>query len=118
MFAEIIIAGACSFFHLGANAAINPHAGPDYVACRWDYSAIAKEHGIKRNRVKAALKNAVAIVRNKRTGKTAKAKVADWGPARWTGRHADLSPRLMKTLNLSTDDMVEVRVKLMGGNND
>ena len=50
-FIDIVIIGACSFFHLSGNAAINPHA--------------------------------------------------------------DLSPRLMKRLNLKTDDMVKIHVKLL-----
>lgn len=113
MIAEILIVGACSFFNVSHNAAINPHPGVHYVACRWNYSAIAADLDIPRSQVKHSLKHAGVIVTNRRTGKSAVARIADWGPAAWTKRKADLSPRLMKTLNLKTDDIVDIRVKLM-----
>jgi len=71
-----------------------------YVACRWDYDVTPKEM--------LADKTLRARVTSKKTGKTAMAWPADWGPHVDTGRAADLSPGLMKTLGIETDDEVEV----------
>jgi len=75
---------------------LNPEV--NYLACRWDYGVHSKEE----------LREAWAAVRNPRTGAMAMARPVDWGPAVWTGRVADLSPALARTLALQTDDQVEV----------
>jgi len=69
-----------------------------YVACRWDYSKTPKEM--------LADKDNFALVR---AGKwRIFAWPADWGPHETTDRVADLSPGLLETLGLDTDDEVEV----------
>jgi len=70
-----------------------------YIACRWDYSITPK----------AMLQgDDVALVTSRRTGIAQTAFPADWGPNASTGRVADLSPALMRDLDLLTDDEVEV----------
>src|SRR5262245_38961053 len=69
-----------------------------YVACRWDYSQTPK------SMLAGPMRQ--AIVRAK--GKEFLAWPADWGPHEDTRRIADLSPALMKSLELTTDDEVEV----------
>ena len=71
-----------------------------YIACRWDYSVPEQS--------KTELLKHLAVVRNPRTGKEVRAWPADWGPADWTNRCCDLSPRVMEMLGLVTDDVVEV----------
>ena len=69
-----------------------------YVACRWDYAITPKEM--------LANKDNFALVR---AGKwRVLAWPADWGPHESTDRVADLSPGLLETLGLETDDEVEV----------
>src|SRR4029077_18214706 len=75
---------------------LNPYV--HYVACRWDYEQTPK----------AELLNRTATVRSIKTGITLKAFCADWGPHEDTGRVADLSPKLMEDLGITTDDEVEV----------
>ena len=70
----------------------------NYVACRWDYSKTPKP----------SLLDHVALVRSTKTGIALKAFCADWGPHQNTGRVADLSPGLMDSLGIETDDEVEV----------
>ena len=51
----------------------------------------------------------MAKVTAKKTGITRLAHPADWGPhEQETGRAADLSPALMESLGIGTDDIVEV----------
>ena len=50
----------------------------------------------------------MALVTNTRTGMAQTAFPADWGPNAATDRVADLSPALMRDLDLDTDDDVEV----------
>src|SRR5262245_26819721 len=70
-----------------------------YVACRWDYSRTPKEM--------LASKDYRALVRS--VGNEFLAWPADWGPHEEnTGRAADLSPALMRALEIETDDEVEV----------
>jgi N-acetylmuramoyl-L-alanine amidase len=71
-----------------------------YVACRWDYEATSK----------ASLLQARAKVKALKTGITMFAFPADWGPheEKTGGRVADLSPGLMESLGIDTDDEVEV----------
>lgn len=69
-----------------------------YIACRWDYSVTSKEDLLKLR----------ARVRAPKTGKSAIARPADWGPDEDTGRVADLSPGLLDYLGITTDDEVEV----------
>lgn len=69
-----------------------------YVACRWDYDKTPKEMLADRRNF--------ALVR---AGKwRILAWPADWGPHETTDRVADLSPGLLETLGLETDDEVEV----------
>jgi N-acetylmuramoyl-L-alanine amidase len=69
-----------------------------YVACRWDYAITPKEM--------LADKDNFALVR---AGKwRILAWPADWGPHETTDRIADLSPGLLDTLDIETDDEVEV----------
>jgi N-acetylmuramoyl-L-alanine amidase len=76
---------------------LNPYV--NYVACRWDYDVTPKP----------SLLEDVALVRNTTTGVALKAFPADWGPHEAkTGRVADLSPGLMDSLGVTTDDEVEV----------
>jgi hypothetical protein len=70
-----------------------------YVACRWDYDVTPKDV--------LASPSVQALVRAK--GREFYAWPADWGPhEEQTGRAADLSPALMKALDVTTDDEVEV----------
>lgn len=71
-----------------------------YIACRWDYDKTSKEMLRESKQV--------ALVRSKRTGVAMTAIPADWGPHGDTDRVADLSPALMRHLDLTTDDEVEV----------
>lgn len=75
---------------------LNPYV--HYVACRWDYAVTPK----------TMLKQGVALVKSPKTGITLKAFPADWGPHEDTDRVADLSPALMDSLGIKTDDEVEV----------
>lgn len=110
---NIIVIGACSWFTLTGAAAIDPHPPtPYYIACRWDYEDIAQELGVHRGEVKRTLRRCRATVTNPRNGKRLVASLADWGPARWTGRKVDMSKRLMKDLGLKTNDIVQVVVTL------
>lgn len=71
-----------------------------YVAVRWDYSKTPKSMLVGDQR---------ALVRSmKDPDKALLAWPADWGPNEATGRVADISPGLMESLGLTTDDEVEV----------
>ena len=75
--------------------------GVFYLACRWDYSVTSKEMLRESGKM--------ARVTAKKTGITRLCHPADWGPHEAeTGRAADLSPALMESLGISTDDIVEV----------
>jgi len=50
--------------------------------------------------------------KNPYTGKRARAKIVDWGPAEWTGRTYDLSKGLLDYLDLITDDNVQATLYL------
>ena len=72
-----------------------------YLACRWDYDVTPK----------TMLRDSgqMALVTAKKTGIARLAHPADWGPhEEQTGRAADLSPGLMESLDIGTDDVVEV----------
>jgi N-acetylmuramoyl-L-alanine amidase len=75
---------------------LNP--GIFFVACRWDYDTTPK--GMLAN------PSRLALVRAK--GKEFLAWPADWGPHEDTRRVADLSKGLMDSLELETDDEVEI----------
>lgn len=109
---EIVISGLCSMFQAGPGSAINPRPGPAYVACRWDYEDYAGQLGITEDQVKSRLAEAEVFVVNERTSIYCRAQIADWGPAEWTGRAADLSPEIMRLLSLETGDEVRVIVRL------
>lgn len=69
-----------------------------YIACRWDYDETPRE----------MLLEEMALVRSVDTGVVRFAFPADWGPNANTGRIADISPGLMESLGIDTDDEVEV----------
>lgn len=72
-----------------------------YIACRFDYSVTSKE--MLRDSMQ------MVLVTNPETGVQRLAHPADWGPhEEQTGRAADLSPALAKSLGVVTDDEVEV----------
>lgn len=73
-----------------------------YIACRWDYKTTPRAH----------LLATEVEVRNPVTGKSIKAQPADWGPADWTNRVADLSDFAAAQLGLKTNDVCEVIVPL------
>jgi N-acetylmuramoyl-L-alanine amidase len=72
--------------------------GVMYVACRWDYARTPK----------SMLADATRKALVRAGGKEFRAYPADWGPHEDTGRIADVSPALLKALDLQTDDDVEV----------
>jgi hypothetical protein len=76
-----------------------------YIACRWDYKTTPRKH----------LLGIEVEVRNPVTGKSIKARPADWGPAEWTNRVADLSDFAAGQLGLETNDICEVIVPLPAG---
>jgi hypothetical protein len=69
---------------------LNPNAR--YIAMRWDYSKFPPS------------KLAHMWVRVSANGITVLARPIDYGPARWTKRVADVSPRIMRDLNIDTDE--------------
>ena len=76
-----------------------------YIACRWDYSLTPK----------AFLRTAQVTVQDPTNGRSAQARVVDWGPNENTGRVADLSPGLARFLEIRTDDIVTVIVPTPAG---
>ncbi len=76
-----------------------------YIACRWDYSLTPK----------AFLRTAQITVQDPTNGRSAQARVVDWGPNEATGRIADLSPGLARFLAINTDDIVNVIVPTPAG---
>ena len=76
-----------------------------YIACRWDYSLTPK----------AFLRTAQVTVQDPTNGRSAQARVVDWGPHERTGRIADLSPGLARFLEIKTDDIVNVIVPTPAG---
>jgi hypothetical protein len=72
-----------------------------YIACRWDYDITPKKM--------LAESGEMVLVRAPSTGRELLAYPSDWGPhEEKTGRVADLSPWLMRSLDIETDDVVEV----------
>jgi|SRR5262252_1031073 len=69
-----------------------------YIATRWDYDQISKEK----------LLSTLVLIRAPKTGRVALCIPGDWGPHEDTGRIADISPGLMDSLGIETDDEVEV----------
>jgi hypothetical protein len=84
---------------------LNPDAR--YLACRWTYSVTPKSF------LKA--KTTQVKVTNSANNKSAMARPADWGPADFTERVADLSPGLATELGLDTNQFCRVEVPLPGG---
>ena len=76
-----------------------------YIACRWDYSLTPK----------AFLRTAQVTVQDPTNGRSAQARVVDWGPHERTGRIADISPGLARFLEINTDDIVNVIVPTPAG---
>ncbi len=79
---------------------LNPET--NYIACRWVYSQTPRSY----------LLGTLVQVTNPSNGKTELAKPIDWGPNQNTGRVADLSPGLARTLGLSTNDQCQVEITL------
>ena len=72
-----------------------------FVACRWVYEDTSKEM--------LGHSGQMAMVTNVKTGVQRLAHPADWGPHEAeTGRAADLSEALARSLNVQTDDLVRV----------
>jgi hypothetical protein len=71
-----------------------------YIAYRWPQLSI----------LRAPLQRAIVGLVNPSNGATQTARIVDWGPAKRTGRIADLSPGLASALGLRTDDVVRVTV--------
>jgi len=72
-----------------------------FLACRWDYDVTSKDM--------LANSGQMALVTNTKTGVARLAHPADWGPHEAeTGRAADLSEALARSLGVSTDDQVSV----------
>lgn len=84
---------------------LNPDAR--YLACRWTYAITPKSF------LKA--KTTQVKVTNPANNKSAMARPADWGPADFTARVADLSPGLAAELGLNTNNICRVDVPLPGG---
>ena len=109
--------GKCSWFKINKRAAINPRAN-NYVAMRWDYDSLAKKWGFvdydkktkkwktNKGKVKQQLRNCWVLIENPKTNNKIWGRPADWGPAKWTGRHIDLDPKIMKKINCKTDDIL------------
>ena len=75
--------------------------GVFYIACRWDYDVTSK--------VMLRDSGQMALVVARDSGIARLAHPADWGPhEEQTGRAADLSPALAESLEVTTDDVVEV----------
>jgi len=79
---------------------LNPEA--NYIACRWVYSQTPRSY----------LLGTLVQVTNPANGETALAKPIDWGPNQNTGRVADLSPGLARSLGLDTNDECQVEITL------
>jgi hypothetical protein len=71
-----------------------------YVACRWDYDQTPK--------TMLANPHNHCIIYAPATDISRIAWPADWGPAESTGRVADISPSLMESLGIETDDTIVV----------
>lgn len=84
----------------GVARRLNP--GYNYCAMRWDYSKTSRKY----------LRSIKVNVTSVRTGETVQVQPVDWGPNIDTGRIIDLSPAVLKTLNLQTNDIVRVTVPL------
>ena len=84
----------------GVARRLNPSAL--YCAMRWDYSKTSKSF-LRMNKV---------TVTSVRTGESVLAQPVDWGPNENTNRIIDLSPAILKTLQLNTNDVVRVTVSL------
>ncbi len=74
---------------------LNP--GALYCACRWQYDQTPK----------AVLRHSVMRINKVGSDKHVLARPVDFGPAEWTKRLIDVSPGVMKALDLKTDDEVE-----------
>jgi hypothetical protein len=70
-----------------------------YIACRWDYDETPKE---------MLAGSEMALVVARATGCRRLAWPADWGPHKDTNRVADVSPGLLASLGIETDDEVDV----------
>lgn len=71
-----------------------------YIAMRWDYDEISKED----------LLRTMCLVRSPDSGLSFWARCADWGPHSDTNRICDISPGLMESLSVTTDDQLEIIV--------
>lgn len=82
----------------GLGRRLNPEKA--YIACRWFNTTAVAGYKILGHRM---LRYAVSA-----NGKMIICQPADWGPAAWTGRIADISPGAAKYLGVDTDDVVSV----------
>lgn len=84
----------------------------NYCACRWDYFSLQKQLGTNsRHETKVELYRNVRVeIINPETNAKLDLVPVDWGPARWTGRSIDVSSKVMKTLHLETDQVVQFRL--------
>ena len=83
----------------GAARRLNPLAY--YCAMRWDYHITPR----------AWLRDIKMQVINHK-GESVFVEPVDWGPNIDTGRIIDLSPAVLKSLNLTTNDIVTVKIPL------
>lgn len=71
-----------------------------YIAARWNYNVTPRSF----------LQTVEVEVSNPANGKSALARVVDWGPHKDTKRHLDLSDALADELELATDDVAIAKV--------
>lgn len=102
------VPGVASLFPPGTTKALGRsllNNQADYIACRWDYKTTPRSYLVKTD----------VVVRNPVTGKSVIVRPADWGPAEWTNRVADLSDHAALALGLQTNDECEVVIPLPAG---
>lgn len=101
------VVGKCSFFEASENSAICKNPGDYYIAMRWDYRALMDlwRHKTMRETLDR-LAECRVILSKKGGSQTIEAVPCDWGPAKWTKRVMDLSPKIGEKLGLKTDDTV------------
>lgn len=73
-----------------------------YVAARWEYIVTPKSF-------LRDFSKCLVIIKNQQE-QTLRVYPVDWGPHKKTNRVADVSPVVMKLLNLKTDDLVWLNV--------
>lgn len=94
--------GAYGNMGLTGESGVNPR-DDWYCAMRWPYTDSGAVDGAK-----AWWTNRKILVVNPKTNKSLVLRAADWGPHISTGRVIDVSPRAIKLLGASTDDVVHM----------